>query len=104
MRLVTTRTPKCLAAKIVTVKLLVTYAGIKDYLKTSMSNLRNSEASCTDDKYSETANGKLERKFWMVVPCILFEIRFIYQLDAIFVYFSSTCFGLTRPSSGAIEL
>ena len=31
-------------------------------------------------------------------------IRDIYQLDAIFVYFSSTCFGLTRPSSGAIEL
>ena len=30
-------------------------------------------------------------------------IRVIYQLDAIFVYFSSTCFGLTRPSSGAIE-
>ena len=26
-----------------------------------------------------------------------------YQLDAIFVYFSSTCFGLTRPSSGALE-
>ena len=26
-----------------------------------------------------------------------------YQLDAIFVYFSSTCFGLTRASSGAIE-
>ena len=30
-------------------------------------------------------------------------IRVNYQLDAIFVYFSSTCFGLTRPSSGAIE-
>ena len=42
--------------------------------------------------------------FWMVVPCILFAIRVIYQLDGIFVYFSSTCFGLTRPSSGAIEL
>ena len=42
--------------------------------------------------------------YWMVVPCILFEIRVIYQLDAIFVYFSSTCFGLTHPSSGAIEL
>ena len=41
--------------------------------------------------------------FWMVIPCILFEIRVIYQLDAICVYFSSTCFGLTRPSSGAIE-
>ena len=42
--------------------------------------------------------------FWMVVPCILFEIRIIYQLDALFVYFSSTSFGLTRPSSGPIEL
>ena len=42
-------------------------------------------------------------QFWMVVPCIWFEIRFSYQLDAIFVYFSSTCFGLIRPSSGAIE-
>ena len=31
------------------------------------------------------------------------EVRVIYQLDSIFVYFSSTCFGLTRPSSGAIE-
>ena len=31
------------------------------------------------------------------------SIRLNYQLDAIFVYFSSTCFGLTRPSSGAIE-
>ena len=31
-------------------------------------------------------------------------IRFNYQLDAIFFYFSSTCFGLIRPSSGAIEL
>ena len=41
--------------------------------------------------------------FWMVVPCILFAIRVIYQLDGIFVYFSSTCFGLTRPSSGVIE-
>ena len=41
--------------------------------------------------------------FWMVVPCIWFEIRVNYQLDAIFVYFSSTCFGLIRPSSGAIE-
>ena len=30
------------------------------------------------------------------------EIRVNYQLDAIFVYFSSTCFGLTPPSSGAI--
>ena len=39
----------------------------------------------------------------MVVPCIWFEIRVNYQLDAIFVYFSSTCFGLIRPSSGAIE-
>ena len=39
----------------------------------------------------------------MVVPCILFEIRVIYQLDAIFVYFSSACFGLTHPSSGAVE-
>ena len=45
----------------------------------------------------------LGRKFWMVVPCIWFEIRVNYQLDAIFVYFSSTCFGLIRPSSGAIE-
>jgi len=41
--------------------------------------------------------------FWMVVPFIWFEIKFNYQLDAIFVYFSSTCFGLLRPSSGAIE-
>ena len=39
----------------------------------------------------------------MVVPFIWFEIRVNYQLDAIFVYFSSTCFGLIRPSSGAIE-
>ena len=31
------------------------------------------------------------------------KIRVNYQLDAIFVYFSSTCFGLIRPSSGAIE-
>jgi hypothetical protein len=31
----------------------------------------------------------LDGFFWMVVPCILFEIRVIYQLDAIFVYFSS---------------
>ena len=31
-------------------------------------------------------------------------IRVIYQLDPIFVYFSSTCFGLTCTSSGAIEL
>ena len=30
-------------------------------------------------------------------------MRVNYQLDAIFVYFSSTCFGLTRPSSGEIE-
>jgi len=48
---------------IVTVTLGVTYSGIKDYLKTSESNLRNFEASCTDDKYSETANGRLERKY-----------------------------------------
>jgi hypothetical protein len=30
---------------------------LKYYLKTSMCNLRNSEASCTDDKYPDTANG-----------------------------------------------
>ena len=42
-------------------------------------------------------------KFWMVVPCIWFEIRVNYQLDANIVYFSSTCFGPIRPSSGAIE-
>ena len=43
------------------------------------------------------------RSFWMVVPCIWFEIRVNYQLDANIVYFSSTCFGPIRPSSGAIE-
>ena len=32
------------------------------------------------------------------------KMRVIYQLDAIFAYFSSKCFGLTRPSSGATEL
>ena len=42
-------------------------------------------------------------KFWMVVPCIWFEITVNYQLDANIVYFSSTCFGPIRPSSGAIE-
>ena len=40
----------------------------------------------------------------MVVPCIWFEIRVKYQLDAIFFYFSSTCFRLIRPSSGATEI
>jgi len=49
--------------KFVCVKLIKICTGIKDYLKTSVSNLRNLEASCTDDKYSETANGKLERKY-----------------------------------------
>ena len=34
---------------------------------------------------------------------IFFNIRVNYQLGAVFVYFSSTCFGLIRPSSGAIE-
>ena len=34
---------------------------------------------------------------------LLERMRVNYQLDAIFVYFSSTCFGLVRPSSGAIE-
>ena len=46
-------------------------------------------------------------KFWVAVPCIWFEIRINYQLDAIeylFVYFSSTCFGLTCPSSGAMDV
>ena len=46
-------------------------------------------------------------KFWVFVPCIWFEIRINYQLDAIeylFVYFSSTCFGLICPSSGAMDV
>ena len=30
-------------------------------------------------------------------------LRVSYQLDANIVYFSSTCFGPIRPSSGAIE-
>ena len=34
---------------------------------------------------------------------ITVTVRVIYQLVAIFVYFSSICFGLTRPSSGAVE-
>ena len=38
----------------------------------------------------------------MAVPCIWFEIIVNYQLDAN-VYFSSTCFGPIRPSSGTIE-
>lgn len=42
--------------KIVNVKLIAICTGIKDYLETSVSNLRNLESSCTDDKYSETAN------------------------------------------------
>ena len=33
----------------------------------------------------------------MLVPCIWFEIRVNYQLDANIVYFSSTCFGPIRP-------
>jgi hypothetical protein len=49
--------------KIVNVKLIVIGTGIKDYLKTSVSNIRNLEASCTGDKNSETANGRLERKY-----------------------------------------
>ena len=46
-------------------------------------------------------------KFWVVVPCIWFEIRINYQFDAneyLFVYFSSTCFGLICPSSGAMDV
>ena len=39
----------------------------------------------------------------MVVPRIWFEIRVNYQPDANICYFSSTCFGPIRPSSGAIE-
>ena len=38
---------------------------------------------------------------------ISFEIRINYQLDAIeylFLYFSSTCFGLIRPSTGAMDV
>jgi len=38
------------------------------------------------------------------VDKLMLGLRVNYQLDAIFVYFSSTCFGLIRPSSGAIEL
>jgi hypothetical protein len=34
----------------------------------------------------------------MVLPCIWFEIRVNYQLDANIVYFGSTCFGPIRPS------
>ena len=48
-------------------------------------------------------NLKFTLKLWMVVPCIWFEIRVNYQLDANIVYFSSTCFGPIRPSSEAIE-
>jgi hypothetical protein len=32
------------------------------------------------------------------------NIRINYQLDAIFIYFSSTCFGLICPSSGAMDV
>ena len=52
---------------------------------------------------SQYFNEEIRRRFWMVVPCIWFEIRVNYQLDANIVYFSSTCFGPIRPSSGAIE-
>ena len=51
----------------------------------------------THEIKSRTAIAKAEFKkkktFWMVVPCIWFEIRVNYQLDANIVYFSSTCFG-----------
>ena len=49
-------------------------------------------------------NFNLYWEFWVVVPCIWFELRINYQLDTIFIYFSSTCFGLTCPSSGAMDL
>jgi hypothetical protein len=39
------------------VKLIVTYTGIINDLKTSVSNVRSLEANCTVDKYSATANG-----------------------------------------------
>ena len=49
------------------------------------------------------------RRIWLFMyftgaEILKLHIRVIYQIDAIFVYFSSTCFGLTRPSSGATEL
>jgi len=49
VRPATTGTPYYLTMKIVTVKLIVTYTDIIDDLKTSVSNLRNPKASCTDD-------------------------------------------------------
>ena len=63
----------------------------KTVLMRLLSSIRNS------------ARFRHQYNLWMVVPCIWFEITVNYQLDANIVYFSSTCFGPIRSSSGAIE-
>ena len=57
---------------------------------------------CTQTYYTDIS------LIWLVVPCILVLImKWITNLMQLNIYlllssFSSTCFGLTRPSSGAI--